>query len=576
MSTFRFAARYLRAWRGLVLVSALSVLLLIALQLLMPQLVSWVIDTALTSSTSTPLIIAALIYVLAGLAGQALRWASSLLHERLRWLSTNAFRSDLLAHCLHLDLGFYQQYSPGQMLERIDGDSEQLGHLMSRLFAQVLSNILLIIAVLALLWLEDWRIGVALLIYSIIVLLVLSALQNLGTAQWEQEREATSKHYGMLEELLQAREDLQALGARSYALAIIRNNLHVRMLRYRAARMISELGSAGSQSLFVLGGALGLGLGAYLYMQGAITLGTCYLIVSYIALLNTPLEQIREQIQELQQAQGSVTRIQDMLAQQIVNPESGTQQLSERAPQVEFAHVNFRYADQVDYTLQNINFRLGSGQTLGILGRTGSGKTTLTRLLMRLYELETGNILLDSVDIATVPLKQLRQRIALVSQQVQLFPASIRDNLRFFDTSITDSQIEQAIEILGLTQWVRDRGGLDAQLEHGQSTLSAGEAQLLAIVRVALRNPSLVILDEASARLDPSTEQLLQQALQRFLQGRTAIIIAHRLATLEHVDQILILQDGEIIEYGPRQYLADQNDSHFAHLLQQGIKEVLA
>lgn len=203
-----------------------------------------------------------------------------------------------------------------------------------------------------------------------------------------------------------------------------------------------------------------------------------------------------------------------------------------------------------------------------VLGRTGSGKSTLTRLLFRLYDPDAGMIRLGGVDLRRPALDALRARVGLVTQEVQLFQASVRDNLRFYNRAISDEQIMSALHDLGLTSWYAALPrGLDTELAGGGAGLSAGQAQLLALVRVFLTDPSLVILDEASSRLDPATERQIERAMDRLLHGRTAIIVAHRLTTVQRADDILLLDDGCISEHGPRAALAGDPQSRFSHLL---------
>jgi ATP-binding cassette subfamily B protein len=220
---------------------------------------------------------------------------------------------------------------------------------------------------------------------------------------------------------------------------------------------------------------------------------------------------------------------------------------------------------------------LEPGTVLGLLGRTGSGKTTLARLVFRLYDPAAGRIRMNGVDIRQSRLKALRQRVAIVTQDVQLFQASVRDNLTFFRPDISDERISEVIEDLELADWYQSLPqGLDTRLETGGRGLSAGEAQLLAFTRVFLRDPGLVILDEASSRLDPATEQRIERAIDKLLRNRTAIIIAHRLGTVHRADDIMILEDGSVAEYGNRERLAADTASRFHHLLQTGLEEVLA
>jgi ATP-binding cassette, subfamily B, bacterial len=228
-----------------------------------------------------------------------------------------------------------------------------------------------------------------------------------------------------------------------------------------------------------------------------------------------------------------------------------------------------------DRVLTDISFQIAAGRTLGILGRTGSGKTTLTRLLFRLYDVTAGAIQLSGADIRDVRFEHLRQRVGMVTQDVQLFHATVRDNLTFFDTSISDERIMAVLEQLELLPWYRSlSNGLDTLLA-GSGGLSAGEAQVLAFTRVFLRDPGLIILDEASSRLDPATERLIERAVDRLLAKRTGIIIAHRLATVLRADDILILEGGRIREYGAREALRNDATSRFAELLRTGMEEVL-
>jgi ATP-binding cassette, subfamily B, bacterial len=246
--------------------------------------------------------------------------------------------------------------------------------------------------------------------------------------------------------------------------------------------------------------------------------------------------------------------------------------------------VSFAYDDgaakadpQATPTLHDITFTLRPGSVLGLLGRTGSGKSTLTRLLFRFYDPNAGRILLDGEDIRTLTLESLRARVGLVTQEVQLFQASVRNNLTFFDTAIADDQIRSVLAELDMLTWLDSLPrGLDTELGSGNAGLSAGEAQLLAFARVFLKNPSLIVLDEASSRLDPATEQRIERAIDRLLTGRSAIIIAHHLATVRRADEILILEDGSMREYGARRDLMAQPASRFAQLLRTGLEEVLA
>jgi ATP-binding cassette subfamily B protein len=285
-----------------------------------------------------------------------------------------------------------------------------------------------------------------------------------------------------------------------------------------------------------------------------------------------PLEQLMQQLGELQEANAGITRIRELFnTRSKIHPPNPAVPLPPGPLAVEFDRLSFRYGDH-ETILKDISFYLEPGHTLGLIGRTGSGKTTLTRLLARFYDPTAGAIRLGGHDLRQVDSAAMSRQIGLVTQEVQLFQASVRDNLTFFARPVSDAQILQLIAELGLSGWYRSLpDGLDTQLASGGFNLSAGEAQLLAFIRVFLKDPGLIILDEASARLDPATERLIARATGRLLHNRTGIIIAHRLTTVQQVDQILLLEHGHIREYGPREKLAADPNSHFYRLLRTGL-----
>lgn len=304
------------------------------------------------------------------------------------------------------------------------------------------------------------------------------------------------------------------------------------------------------------------------------SIGTVYLIFAYTQALQQPLSSIARQVEDLQQAVASIRRITSLLGEQsaIAN---GVATPPEGALALDVDGVSFAYPGGQP-VLRSVSLRLEPGQTLGLLGRTGSGKTTFTRLLFRLYDTQQGVLRINGIDLRGLNVETLRARIGLVTQDVQLFHASVRDNITFFDHTVPDARVHQVLDELGLDEWLtRLSDGIDTMVGPGGSRLSAGEAQLLAFARVYLKDPGLFILDEFSSRLDPATERMLDRAVARLLQGRTAIIIAHRLATLSRVERIAILEDGRLVEEGERVRLAADPTSRFARLLRVGQDEVL-
>lgn len=559
---------YLRPQRGKVLLLLLLLLLSSGLQLVNPQIVRQFIDAARAGAEITTLTKVALLFLAVALLGQAIYAAVSYLTVDVGWTATNALREDLVAHCLQLDLTFHAAHLPGAMIERIDGDVTLLANFFARFVIRLLGSGLLLLGVLGLTTREDWRLGLLLTAFTTITLIATKTLQRVGVPTLKRWRQTVTEQLGFWEERLGGIEDIRANGAISYVMQqhyrLNRTALQTMRQAFVMARVVVHtwevLDATGRAALFAVA--------AYLLNLGVLSIGSVYLVFYYTEILSDNLFQITAQLEDLQRAAAGIERVNE-LYHTTSTISDGAQTLPNTGPlAITFQDVNFGYAE-TQTVLNQLSFQLAPGQVLGLLGRTGSGKTTLTRLLFRFYDPTAGAIYLAGVDIRQLQLRALRQRIGFVTQDVQLFHATVRDNLTFFDATIGDEQIKQAIRELGLEAWFAALpDGLETPLGPGGTGLSGGEAQLLAMTRVLLRQPSVIILDEASARLDPATERLLDTAISRLLRNRTAIIIAHRLATVARADTLLILDHGRVIEQGPYAQLATDPQSHFYALLQ--------
>jgi ATP-binding cassette, subfamily B, bacterial len=572
---WRLLVTYLKPQCAQVVLLTVLLFISIGLQLINPQVIGYFIDTTQAGGPLRALLIAAVIFIAIALLQRIVAFSSTYTAENTGWTATNALRADLTLHCLQLDMSFHKEHTPGELIERVDNDVTSLANFFSQFIIKVLGNALLILGILLLLYRENWRIGIAFTLFSILTLVVLTFIQNIAVGKWTSERQANAEFYGFLEEHISGTEDIRAAGAEPYVTHRLFSLMRHMLETNRLASLVSNVTFFSTNFLYVIGYTAGLAIGAYLYSQKQITIGTAYVLVYYIGMLSGPLENIREQVQDLQQASASIERVEELFHAQPRIQEKVHASLPGGSLSVEFRDVSFSY-DQQENALQNVSFQLRPATVLGLLGRTGSGKTTLARLLFRLYDPAAGAICLQDMDIRDVALRDLREHVGMVTQDVQLFHASLRDNLTFFNKSISDEQIEHVLKELGIWQLVQSLPrGLDTQLAAGGHGLSAGEAQLLAFTRVFLKNPGLVILDEASSRLDPATENLLEQAVDQLLRDRTGIVIAHRLQTVLQVDEIMILENGRIVEYGPRAILANDPNSRFFSLLQTGPEEVL-
>jgi ATP-binding cassette subfamily B protein len=569
-------ARYIQPQRARFITLAVLLFGSIGLQLVNPQIMRAFIDAVSVGADVQALIYRALVFIGVALLRQGITIATTYVGENVAWTATNALRAELTRHCLRLDMGFHNEHKPGELIERIDGDVAQLATFFSQLVIHVLGNLLLLLGILVALSLEDGRIGAALALFAAISLWVLNRIRGIAVPHYKARRQAEADLYGYLEEQLVGREDVRSSGAVGFVLRGL-YQLQYRIMQHdRKASLLGRTISLVTAALLTLGLTIGLVSGYLLYRSGAITVGAVYLIVQYTYSLSMPIRELTRQVESLQTIGACVERLAELRRVESAIHDGPGIALPGGPLQIEFADVSFSYVPD-EPVLDRLSFHLGQGRVLGLLGRTGSGKTTLARLVFRLYDPTAGRIALGGVDIKQPELDLLRSRVALVTQDVQLFQASVRDNLTFFDPSIPDERIRAAIVELELEQWYKSLpDGLDTELETGGQGLSAGEAQLLAFTRVFLRDPGLVILDEASSRLDPATEQRIERAVDKLLHGRTAIVIAHRLDTVHRADEILILDQGRAVEQGDRKQLARDPGSRFYALLQTGLEEVLA
>jgi ATP-binding cassette, subfamily B, bacterial len=555
----------------------LTVLLLssIGLQVFNPQIMRQFIDATQSAAPQRVLIATAVTFVGLAILQQGVTIGAAYYGENVAWTATNALRAELARHCINLDMSFHGETSPGELIERIDGDVAELSNFFSQLVIRVVGNLILLVGIIIALFLEDWRLGVAFLGFSVLALFALNAVRGLAIPHQTAFRQAVADLFGYLEERLAGTEDVRSSGAVDFVLRGLYKLQYRGLIHWRKREQMFMIVRIVGGALMMLGNAMAI-LGGYLLFRGGwVTIGAVYLIVHYVNLLGRPIRELTQQAESLQNVGAATQRLSE-LSRVRSKLQDGPGAVIPAGPlALTFDHVSFSYIDE-EPVLRDVGFELAAGRILGLLGRTGSGKTTLARLVFRLFDPKEGTIGLSGVDIRQARLKGLRRRVALVTQDVQLFQATVRENLTFFDPTISDAHIQEVIEALELTEWYASLPkGLDTRLETGGRGLSAGEAQLLAFTRVFLRDPGLVILDEASSRLDPATEQLIERAVDKLLRDRSAIVIAHRLGTIHRADEIMILQDGEIIEHGERAALAADPASRFATLLQAGLEEVL-
>lgn len=567
---------YLKPVKGRLLILLAMLLTSTGLQLVNPQIIRQFIDTAAGGGLIGSLIQLAGLYLVLAVINQMITVAVSYLGNDVSWRATNRLRGDLLKHCLRLDMKFHNVKTPGVMIERVDGDVTSISNFFAMFIVQVIGSFVLLAGILVYMFSVNVPIAIVMTVFTLLSILFMVIIRNLGVSSSQKEREASAALFGLIEERIAGIEDVQANGNVPYVMNRFHRLMRSVFQRGRKAWMMRVIPWNSTVIMFALAVTGVLLLGVHYYLIKEISLGTLFLIYQYTQMLNDPIEMLGDQVQEFQKAKSGMLRSRELLSQRSEIKDGSEEELPAGPLSLEFEDVQFSYnADNP--VLQDISFNLEPGERLGIIGRTGSGKSSLSRVLLRLYNVDSGTIRIGGKDITKLKLPALYRRVGMVTQDVQLFDGSLRDNLTLFNPDVSDEFILETTARLGLRQWIDAQPkGLDTHLSAGGSSLSAGEAQLFALTRVFLTQPSLVILDEPSSRLDAATEAMLQSAVDQLMTRSTGIIIAHRLATLEQVDKIMVLGGGRMLEFGPREELAGDPESHYARLLMTGREEELA
>ena len=499
---------------------------------------------------------------------------------------TSRIREELFAHSISLSLRFHDRMPVGKLLTRLTSDVDALAEVFGSGAVGILADIVSLIVIAITMVLIDWKLGFLLLGTQIPVTIFILWLQKRYRKANYKVREELSQLNADFQENLQGLEVVQMFRREKMNSKLFLNRGLIYRKAVNGTIFYDSSISAFIEWVSLAAIALVLAVGGLFVTSASMSLGTLTTFILYSQRLFEPLRQLAERFTQIQGGLTAIQRIGELLEKKVdiqyLNYEenlndkfSFTGSSSDLRGELVFENVGFGYRPD-EPIINNLSFHISPGEHVALVGPTGSGKTTIIRLLCRLYEIQSGRIMLDGKDIKEIPLETLRKYLGVVLQDTFLFSGNVVDNLRL-DEDLDYQAIEEICNELGLNSFLkRLPEGLNTQLRERGSNLSSGEKQLLSIARVAVREPTVLIMDEATAFMDPSTESTLQRDLNRLLENRTALVIAHRLATVQSSDRILVLKEGSIIEEGTHEELEKQGGlySQLSQLQEKGLTQL--
>ncbi len=536
-----------------------------------------------TKSALNLLISLLLISVLLRLALQGIQtYSIQAVGQRL----TARIRDELFSHSLSLSLRFHDRMPVGKLLTRLTSDVDALSEVFGSGAVGVLADLVSLFVIASTMVLIEWRLGVLLLLTQVPVTIFVLWLQRRYRRSNYRVREELAQLNADFQENLQGLEVVQMFRREAINCKGFRRTGIAYRQAVNGTIFYDSSISAFIEWVSLAAVALVLALGGWLVTAGAMGLGTLTTFILYSQRLFDPLRQLAERFTQIQGGLTAVERIGELLEQNVEISDPETNQSNEstellKTPyetprgEVIFENVSFAYRPD-EPIIDNLSFKISPGEHVAIVGPTGSGKTTLIRLLCRLYDPQRGRILIDGIDIREIPISNLRKHLGVVLQDTFLFSGNVADNLRL-DSVVADSRLKEICHDLGLDDLMRRLPkGLDTELRERGGNLSSGERQILAVARVAIRNPTILVMDEATAFMDPSTEATLQRDLDRLLERRTAVVIAHRLVTVQSADRIMVLRRGRLIEEGSHSELCARGGlySQLAELQERGLTKL--
>ena len=491
--------------------------------------------------------------------GALVSYSSSFIISTMIQRFAERLRNAIAEKINRVPLQYFDSHEQGDTLSRVTNDVDLMTQSFNQSLVQMVSSIVLLIGSIFMMFKTDWHLAVTAIVSVFAGFALSSIIMVKSQPLFKQQQDNLAKVSGYVEEIYSGHNVVISYNGRHQAkdhFDAINQDLYHSMWK---SQFFSGIMMPLMQFVGNFGYVMVCIVGAALTINGDITIGTIVAFMTYVRIFTQPIGQMAQGITQLQSASAAMRRVFEFLDEEEMEDESQkTRQLEAPKGHVTFEHVRFGYS--ADKTIiHDFTAEAKPGQKVAIVGPTGAGKTTMVNLLMRFYDIQAGKITIDGVDTKAMSREEVHDAFSMVLQDTWLFEGTIRENLVFNQTDISDEAVEAATRAVGVHHFIRTLpNGYDTVLDDSV-TLSVGQKQLLTIARALLKDAPLLILDEATSSVDTRTEELIQKAMDKLMEGRTSFVIAHRLSTIRNADLILVMKDGNIIEQGNHQELMTQN-----------------
>jgi ATP-binding cassette subfamily B protein len=557
--TLRRIWDYMKRQKGALAITALLVVFSSGLGTLGPYLMGRTIDEYIDTGDLVGLARMAVLMLSVYVSEALVSWLQTYVMAQASQQAVNDIRDDLFAKLQTLSLRFFDQRTHGELMSRLTNDVENISNVLTSGVSGLLSNLLSLVGVAVMMFLLNVRLAIVTLITVPLMVMLSRWIAKKTRSGFRQRQALLGNLNGIIEETVTGARVVKAYSREQNVIGHFREvNQDLRTASTRA-----EIFAGTLPPLTNLVNNTGLtivaGIGGWMAVRGVATVGDIASFVQYARRFGWPLNGIASLYNSIQSAIAGAERVFAIIDEvPEVADKAGAQPLKVVEGDVVFEDVCFAYEGGVP-VLKNVSLHAEAGQAIALVGPTGAGKTTIVNLLTRFYDIDSGRILVNGVDIRDVKVHDLRRKLGIVLQDTYLFADTVMDNIRYGRLDATDDEVQAAAKIANADQFIRRLPqGYATPLSERGSNLSQGQRQLLSIARAILADPSILVLDEATSSIDTRTEKTIQEAMLRLMEGRTSFIIAHRLSTIREADKILVINEGEIIERGTHRELLDR------------------